>query len=165
MITIKPLNAIDIPKFVEVHLKCWEETYYALFPAEVMDIRRSKKQNLEKHILKRLQEDHNYFYYCLYDDFHVVGIMIFSILEDHGILDALYIKKEYQHMGYGMNMIKIMESVLKENHVFEYSIYVFKLLSSNAFFQKSGAVCIREDLVSIHGKDYQEYEYIKKVVE
>lgn len=163
MITIKPLEQNDISKFVSVHLDCWDETYFALFPSEVMESRRNKKSTFEEHILKRLKEDENYFYYCLYDDFQMVGILIFSILDETGILDALYLKKEYQRQGYGSNMIKLMEQILKDKKITEYSIYVFKLLPSNTFFEKIGAFNIREDLISIHGKDYQEFEYIKKV--
>lgn len=164
MITIKPLEVNQIPAFVDVHIACWEQTYYAIFPDEVMESRKQKRQDFIRHINKRIAEDKNYFYYCLCDDFHIVGILIFSIIDDVGVLDALYLMKDYQNLGYGKKMMQLMERVFHDQGIMEYSIYVFQILSSNLFFKKMGAISVREDLVSVHGKDYQEFEYIKKVV-
>lgn len=165
MIQIKPLEINQIKAFVEVHLKCWEETYMGIFPAEVIESRRQKQGEREQHILRRLQEDSNYFYYCLYDDFQIVGILIFSILDGVGVLDAIYIRKEYQRKGYGMSFIQIMESILKERNIEKYSVYVFQLLNSQAFFEHIGCVAGSLEYISIHGIDYMEREYVKKVGE
>ncbi len=163
MIAIRPLELANIQSFVDIHLKCFEETYYGIFPQEVIDVRWNKRNDRVLHVQKRMLEESNYFYYCLYDDFHIVGIMIFSILDGVGILDALYLMKDYQGYGYGTKMLQQMESVLEERGVLEYSIYVFPILKANNFFLKNGSLFVQEDMISIHGKDYKEIEYVKKI--
>ena len=163
MITIRPLEISKVEQFVDVHLACWEETYYGIFPPEVIDIRKRKKMDRINHIKKRILENSNYFYYCLYDDFQIVGIMIFSIIDGVGVLDAIYLKKEYQRKKYGMKMIGVLERVLETRQISKYYIYVFKILPSKAFFETVGARFCQEDMISIHGRDYVEFEYMKEV--
>lgn len=163
MITIKPLEEQNISKFVDTHINCWEETYYGLFEEEVIESRRAKKRARENHIKERLTKNKNYFYYCLMDDFEIVGVLIFSILDDKGLLDALYIKKEYQKKGYGHRMLFLVKTILKEKDIEEYYLYVFKANRAKLFFEKEGALFTKEEEISIHGKDYKELEYIMKV--
>lgn len=165
MIAIRPLDSSQIEQFVLIHLKCWEETYYGIFPPEVMKSRWNKKEERINHIQKRILQDSNYFYYCLYDDFNIVGILIFSILDEVGILDAIYIKKEYQKQGYGIKFLNILENILIHKGIKEYVVYVLKIIDSNSFFQRCGMHFLNEDYVTIHGQDYQEIEYGKKIGE
>lgn len=162
MISIKPLEENEISKFIEIHLKCWEETYFAIFPKEVIQGRWEKFDKRKEHIKKRLKND-NYFYYCLKDDFNIVGILIFSIIDNTGILDAIYIKKEYQHLGYGKKLLNIAKKVLKERDIKECYLYLFKMLPNKDFFIKENAQFIKEEEISIHGKDYKELEYKMEV--
>jgi len=162
MIQIKLIEARDVPSFVSVHLDCWKETYGAIFPSEVFEVRVQKREQRIQHITDRLQTD-SYFYFALYDDFHIVGILIFSILDGIGLLDALYLKKEYQGQGYGTSLLKVMEEVFLNHQISEYHVYVSPLLSANAFFEKRHAIRLGFDYVSIHGKDYIENEYVVKV--
>ncbi len=165
MITIKLLEEMNVKEFVTVHLKCWEETYFGIFNEEVFHKRFQKKEERIHHIKQRLLEKEKYQYYCLLDNTEIVGIMIFSILDQHALLDALYLKKEYQKKGYGSKMLSILEKILKQKQIKEYSIYVFKILPSNEFFIKKGAQKQTEDWITIHNKDYEENEYIKKIGE
>lgn len=163
MITIRTLDVSQIEQFVDVHLRCWEETYLGIFPSDVVESRARKKMDRISHIEKRILEHSNYFYYCLYDELNIVGIMIFSIIDGVGVLDAIYLKREYQRKNYGKKMIGVLERVLETKHISKYYIYVFKNIPSHHFFQKIGAKYCQEDLISIHGRDYIEFEYVKEV--
>lgn len=163
MIQIKPLEKRMVPQFVLVHLACWRETYYEIYSEEVFEVRNQKKSERIQHIMDRISQNSNYFYYALYDDFTIIGIMIFSIIGGKGILDALYLKKNFQRRGYGTNMIRFMEQVLKERGILEYSVFVSNLISANDFFLKKHGVFVQEDSISIHGKDYMECEYVVQV--
>ena len=65
MIAIRPLIISNISSFVDVHLKCWEETYYGIFPKEVMESRIKHQKDREEHIKNRLICNDNYFYYSI----------------------------------------------------------------------------------------------------
>lgn len=164
MMQIKPLPFSSVRDFVSVHLKCWEETYYGIFPTDVFVSRKKKLKDRVEHIKMKLQEP-GYHYYALYDDFQIVGILIFSTLDDIAVLDALYIRKAYQREGNGKKMLDFMEDFLKKEGFSSYSVYVLKMLPSNKFFVKHYAKFIKEDYISIHGKDYPELEYEVKLGE
>lgn len=163
MIRIKPLEKRMVPQFVLVHLSCWKETYRGIYPEEVFEVREQKKTERMEHIVQRISSPSNYFYYALYDDFTIIGILIFSIIKGVGVLDAIYLKKNYQRRGYGTQLIKIMENVFQKHEVWEYSVYVSNFLPSNDFFVKKHGTFCGEDEISIHGKDYIEKEYVVKV--
>lgn len=162
MIEIKPLEKEKVDEFVTTHLTCWEETYTGIFPKNVMESRWKKKEDRMIHIKKNL-DDKAYFYYALMNDFSIIGILIFSTLDQIAVLDAIYIKKKYQHQKNGTKLIQWMEKILQEKKLNEYYIYVFKPLSSNAFFTKMNAQKVGEEPISIHGTDYTEIEYKKKI--
>lgn len=163
MIQIKALTEELVPNFVDVHLACFRDCYQGIFAEEVFAVREEKKAQRIMHIKKRLKNSQEYFYYALCDDFSVVGVLIFSIVNHQGLLDAIYLKKEYQKCGYGTKLIQAMELTLQQLGITEYVIYVSKLISANEFFQKKKAVYIEDEPISIHGKDYLECEYFAKV--
>ena len=163
MIRIKPLERRMVPQFVLVHLSCFKETYWGIYSEEVFEVREQKKTERMEHIMKRIEVPSNYFYYALYDDFTIIGILIFSIIKGVGVLDAIYLKKNYQRRGYGTSMIREMEKVFQSHGVWEYSVFVSSLISANDFFVKKHGVFRVEDEISIHGKDYMEKEYVVKV--
>ncbi len=99
----------------------------------------------------------------MYDDEDIVGIMIFSILDYRGLLDALYLKKDYQNQGYGTKLLQVLELTLLSQGIQEYIVYVSQFISSNQFFLKRHAKKVSEEPISIHGKDYIENEYVVKV--
>lgn len=134
MISIKPLEEVFISQFVKVHIDCWKETYENIFPKKVIENRQRTAKKRESYIYDNLRKQ-DHFYYCLYNDFEIIGILIFSIKEQIGLLDALYIKKEYQKKGYGTKLIKIAESIWLNHQIKNYEIYVFKFLESNTFFK------------------------------
>ena len=96
MIQIKPLEINQVPAFVDTHLQIFRDTYEGIYGEEVFRVREAKRDARIEHITKRLKMKTNYFYCALWDDFQIVGILIFSILDGHGILDAIYIKRKYQ---------------------------------------------------------------------
>jgi ribosomal protein S18 acetylase RimI-like enzyme len=162
MIQIKPLVFKEIACFVDVHLACFKECYQGIYNAEVFFVREKKKNQRIEHIKKRLTSK-NYFYCALYDDQEIVGILIFSILDYRGLLDALYIKKDYQNLGYGTKLLQVMELQLQKLGISEYIVYVSNLIPSNRFFERRHAKKVSEEPISIHGKDYIENEYVVKV--
>ena len=163
MIQIKSLSLSMVPAFVDTHLACFRDTYHGIYAEEVFQARENKRDLRISHIIDRLKQSKNHFYCALCDDFNVVGILIFSILDGHGLLDALYIKKEYQRQGYGTRMLQVLELTFQKLGVLDYTVYVSKLISANAFFLKCHATYLRDDPISIHGRDYKESEYVIKV--
>lgn len=164
MIEIKRLTENKVKEFVNIHLKCWEETYVGIFPHDVMESRWNKKEDREKYIKKQLQHK-DYYYFSLTRNDEIIGILIFSIIDEVALLDAIYIKKKYQRKGYGKKLLELMEIVLKKQKMQQYSVYVFQSLQSNEFFLKKDAVLIEEDFITIHGRDYKENLYEIKVGE
>ena len=164
MIQIKMLTEDFVPQFVDVHFECFRDCYQGIFAQDVFDVREAKRMQRIEHILTRLKQgSHDYFYYALCDDFSVVGVLIFSIVNQQGLLDAIYLKKEYQRCGYGTKLLQAMELTFQQFGIQEYVVYVSKLISANEFFQKKKAVYVSDEPISIHGKDYLECEYIVKV--
>lgn len=163
MIQIKSLSPSMVPAFVDTHFTCFRDTYQGIYAEEVFQVRENKRNARISHIIDRLKHSKDHFYCALCDDFNVVGILIFSILDGHGLLDALYIKKEYQHQGYGTRMLQVLELTLQKQGILDYTVYVSKLIASNAFFLKRHATYLRDEPISIHGRDYQECEYVIRV--
>lgn len=163
MIQIKPLEINQVPAFVDTHLQIFRDTYEGIYGEEVFRVREAKRDARIEHITKRLKMKTNYFYCALWDDFQIVGILIFSILDGHGILDAIYIKRKYQQKGYGTKFLQILEFTLQKFGVLDYTVYVSKLIQANQFFLKHHAKYVGDDPISIHGKDYLECEYVIQV--
>ena len=163
MIQIKPLNISMVPAFVDTHLSCFHESYHNIYASEVFDVRKKTREQRISHIKARLQESKDHFYCALCDDFAIVGILIFSVLDGKGLLDALYLKKEYCNQGYGTKMLQVMELTFQKLGIEQYFVYVSSFISANTFFQKRHALYVRDEPISIHGKDYIEHEYVVKV--
>lgn len=162
MIQIKPLIASEVADFVKVHLACFQDCYHGIYSNEVFEVRRRKENQRIEHIKRRLKAK-DCFYCALYDDEDIVGIMIFSILDYRGLLDALYLKKDYQNQGYGTKLLQVLELTLLSQGIQEYIVYVSQFIPSNHFFLKRHAKKVSEEPISIHGKDYIENEYVVKV--
>lgn len=162
MIQIKPLILSEVARFVDVHLSCFKECYHGIYASEVFDVRERKRLERIEHIKRRLKAK-DCFYCALYDDDNIVGILIFSILDYRGLLDALYIKKDYQNQGYGTKLLQVLELELQKLGISEYIVYVSNLILSNQFFLHRHARKVSEEPISIHGKDYIENEYVVKV--
>ena len=164
MIEIKKLTKEKVAEFVTAHLKCWEETYVGIFPPDVMESRWKKKDDRVTHITNRLYHS-DYYYFSLTRNDEIIGLLIFSIIDEIALLDAIYIMKPYQKKGYGTKLLEFMERILKTQNITQYSVYVFKSLKSKDFFLKKRAIKIEEDYITIHGNDYKEIQYEIKVGE
>ena len=158
MIQIRKLQEDEVTQFVQTHIECWEETYLSFFSKSVYESRRKNKEKRISHIKRRI--DHpDYHYYAVWDDFNIVGIMIFTTILKEAVLDAIYIKKNYQNKKVGVQLLQTLANDLKQQEISCYSVYVFEMNMANQFFLHLGAKKKGEDWISIHGKDYKEIEY------
>ncbi len=165
MITIRKITDQEVEAFANLHLFCFEETYRAFYPKEVFEVRRQKIPDRILHIKEKMKQDSSYFYYGLFDDWSLVGICIFSIVDAVGVVDALYLLPAYQRKGYGTKLFCLIDQTFQEQGVVIFSSWVLEGLASTAFFEKLGGTYVTTEEISIHGKDYQEREYLWKVGE
>ncbi|MCI8394669.1 MAG: GNAT family N-acetyltransferase [Bacilli bacterium] len=163
MISIRKIHDSEILAFAKVHLECWKETYSGIYDAEVFEVREQKQMVRVQHIKEQMMKIDSYFYYALFDDFSVVGILIFSILDGKGLIDAIYVKQNYQKKGYGKKMLHLVEQTFYSHDIQEYFVYVLKMLKANEFFIHCGGKYFKNEFVSVHGKDYIECVYQFKV--
>lgn len=95
-----------------VHYKSWHETYTGLFPAEVMD------KVTQEGSIKIAREHPENTFVAIYNK-NIVGFASFleSVDDDQnntGEIRAIYVLKEYQHLGIGNALIEQCYRELKD---------------------------------------------------
>lgn len=162
MIQIRDLEIDSVSQFVKLHLNLWQETYYSIFPESLYESRKKKESVRIEHIRRRIGHP-DYHYVEVYDDFQLVGIMIVTTSLKEGLIDAIYLKSDYQRKGIGRLLLQKAEEIFREKEIKEYSIFVLVGIPSHEAFLHLGGRKGSREPISIHGKDYEEIEYVFEV--
>lgn len=164
-IKIRDIKKEDIPQVVDIQISGWRAAYKGMIDDEYLE-----NMNVEKKIKMR-EKDYNETRFIVADiNNEVVGFCRYTdnmektteTPEADCELRALYVKPELKHNGIGNEMFRY---VVNEFKYMGKTKMVLWCLKDNAlarrFYEKMGGIIIKERLIHIGNRDYEEvaFEY------
>ncbi|WP_409250853.1 GNAT family N-acetyltransferase [Bacillus sp. SCS-153A] len=137
--TVHSVNARD---YTDAQLNAW------VSKKDLPEIREKWNRSFEK----------NFSYKAVIDN-KIVG---FGDIDPSGLLDRLYVHKEYQGKGTASALLDKIEEAARNNNVNE--IVTFARTTARPFFEKKGYHVLFSQTVSRRGVEMTNYKMIKKGV-
>lgn len=133
---IRPYQKGDENQIVWLINNTWRSAYKDIFPSEVFDARDKSAEDRIKNFENKLIEN-NRICFVAEESGKIAGVMIASFNSDIEIFDknnhsriiALYIDRNFQHMGIGKNLFDDFVETIKQSG---YTKFVIGVLEENS---------------------------------
>ncbi|MGL5312173.1 MAG: GNAT family N-acetyltransferase [Peptostreptococcaceae bacterium] len=128
--------------------KVWETTYRGIYPDEKLD---KYDIDLNENKFKKMIKEQSQKLFVVVDNLEIIGYMscgkIMRAFDEHTHdIGLLYLSKEYQGKGIGLELFKFARNELKNQGATEFIVSCNKYnLSAQQFYKKMGGKIIKVD--------------------
>ncbi|NVM18703.1 MAG: GNAT family N-acetyltransferase [Candidatus Lokiarchaeota archaeon] len=161
----------DIPGIIKVSVDTWRTAYQDIFPADYLN-NLSYEKGEEKWRKRFIDpERHIFFYIAETDVKEIVGFVLGDFEQSDltlkipgirkyiGELRAIYVLKEYQRRGIGVNLVKMVVERLLENNINSMIVWVLEDNPNRKFYEILRGRYIGQKMLEKEGVDYVAFAY------
>ena len=161
----------DVPGIIKVSIDTWRTAYRDIFPADFLN-NLSYEDSEAKWRQRFTNPDKNKFFYIAETDSkEIVGFALGNLeqndlthnvpgIEEYiGELMAIYVLKEYQRRGIGLNLVKLIVKRLLEHNINSMVVWVLKDNPNLRFYEVLGGNYLGKGILLKEGTNYIKVAY------
>ena len=166
-INIRDIKKEDIPQVVDIQISGWRTAYKGIIDDEYLE-----NMNYEERIKMRQKDYKETGFIVAEHDNEVVGFCRYTdnmektpeTPEVDCELRALYVKPELKHNGIGKKMFQYAVNEFKNIGKTKMVLWCLKdNVLARKFYEKMGGIIIKERLIHIGNRDYEEVAFLYNI--
>ena len=161
----------DVPCIIKVSVDTWRTAYQDIFPPDFLN-NLSYEDSVAKWRQRFTNPDKNIFFYIAetYSK-EIVGFALGNLEQNDlthnipgiekyiGELMAIYVLKEYQRRGIGLNLVKLIVKSLLEHNINSMVVWVLKDNPNWRFYEVLGGIYLGKGILLKEGTNYIKLAY------